>query len=102
MSATPLGVIIGSVIGGAATERKPLPLDKALQLELERQGFHVTQIYRHGPNRLRVLISQHESFWTLDSRAPTNSQMSADDIDDWLYGDLIDFQLKLVAGEAAC
>jgi hypothetical protein len=92
-SQTPAGALIGGLVGKAATPQNPLPLELALRNALLPKGFSLAQLYRHGPRRVRILINRGDGYWTLESQMPLYLGLGQDDIDDWLYGDLLDYQL---------
>lgn len=95
----PVGALIGALLGHAVSPREPFPLETALRESLHPYGLTLLQLYRYGPRKVRILVGQGASFWTLESEAPPHPALSQDDVDDWLYGDLIDYQFpKLYKG----
>lgn len=87
------GALLGAMAGGLATKEQPVPLDRALRDAFSAAGATLHQIYRHGPHRVRVLFNYAGQFWTIESTAPQPLVLQ-DEIDDWLFGDLVDYQLR--------
>ncbi len=85
------GAFIGGALGGLATKEQPVTLERALRDGFSAVGANLISMYRHGPMHVRVLYNYKGQFWTIDSIAPFMG--SQDDLDDWLFGDLVDHQL---------
>jgi hypothetical protein len=89
----PVGVLAGGALGHGAETPPSLPLDVALQAEFKKQGVTLIQLYRRGPFRLEALFLAHGGYWTVASAAPQVPGWHQIDLDDWLFGDLVDGQL---------
>lgn len=89
----PVGLLAGGALGHGAETPLPLPLDVALQAEFKKQGVTLIQLYRRGPFRLDVLFLAHGNYWTVTSTAPRAPGWYQADLDDWLFGDIVDCQL---------
>ncbi len=93
------GDLNDGLFGHPATSEEPLPLTVALQKEIDRAGCKMIEFYRCGPYVVKVLLDYKGGFWTLCSEAPKVDGWEVENLEDWLFGDLIDFQLpqKLLA-----
>jgi hypothetical protein len=89
----PVGALAGGFFGHSATNDEPLPLTVALQQEFERAGCKMIEFYRQGPYVAEVLFDYGGGFWTLRSQAPQTEGWNVENLEDWLFGDLIYFQL---------
>lgn len=89
----PFGVVAGGALGHSAETSTPLPLEAALHAEFTNRGATLVQLYRRGPFRADVLFLSHGRYWTLSTTAPRVPGWQQTDLDDWLFGDLVDAQL---------
>jgi hypothetical protein len=89
----PVGILAGGALGHGAETQPPLPLDTSLQSAFASLGVKLIQVYRRGPFRLEALFLSHGSYWTVASEAPRVPGWQQIDLDDWLFGDLVEFQL---------
>lgn len=85
------GAAIGGVLGGLATKEQPVPLERALRDAFTAFGANIVSVYRHGPAHVRVLFNYQDQFWTVESIAEFAASQEA--LDDWLFGDLVDYKL---------
>lgn len=92
LTENPIGAITGGAIGNALIN-KPLPLEAAIRAHFTKLGLPVIGFYRLGPRMAKVLFHYHDQFWTVTSSAPDSPDWKLDDLDDWLYGDIIENQL---------
>jgi hypothetical protein len=97
-TANPLGAVAGGAIGSALSNQ-PLPLETALRAYFTQIGLPVIGFYRLGPRAAKVLFSHHNQFWIVESHAPDNPNWTPNDLDDWLYGDIVENQLPTKLGE---
>lgn len=88
----PVGAIAGGAVGNVLTTQ-PLSLDAAIRAHFATLGLAVIGFYRLGPRAAMVLFRHHDKFWTVGSSAPDDSNWMSDDLDDWLYGDIVANQL---------
>lgn len=72
----------------------PLSLEEALQAEFTARRIKLIQLYRGGPYQLEVLFFANGGYWTVASTAPQTPGWHQIDLDDWLFGDLVDVQLE--------
>lgn len=80
---------IGGGLMGAALMNQPLSLNQALRQKFTENNLEVVNFYRLGRLGVKILFRYQNAYWTLESRAPQTPLMSAEQIEDWLYGDLI-------------
>lgn len=89
------GALIGGVLGAALSPTPPvLALKEALGQALLERGVVLVNFYRHGPFTAAVLFSNGAGYWTIESHAPRHPDWTQAALDDWLYGDLVDVQLR--------
>jgi len=84
----PIGIIAGGVIGNALANQPP-ELETAIRSYFSQKNLPVISFYRLGPHAARVLFSYLNQYWIVESHAPQNPNWTAEGLDDWLYGDLI-------------
>lgn len=88
-----LGENAGSAIGGgllgAALMNQPLSLNQALRQKFTENNLEVINFYRLGRFGVKILFRYQNAYWTLESHAPQTPLMTTEQIEDWLYGDLI-------------
>jgi hypothetical protein len=89
----PGGAIAGGALGGALAN-KPSELPQAIRQRFSETGLEVVQYYRLGRFGAKVMFKYGDIFVAIESHAPQSPEMSPDQIDDWLYGDLTEQQLK--------
>jgi hypothetical protein len=89
----PGGAIAGGALGGAITN-KPLELPQAIRQKFAEMGLEVVQYYRLGRFGAKVMFKYGDVFVAIESHAPCFPEMSPEQIDDWLYGDLTEQRLS--------
>jgi hypothetical protein len=94
----PLGILLGGALGHSGETPPPYSLEESLRRAFKERDLQFVELYRHGPFQIEVsfLIDQvinGSVFWTVGSIAPRVSGWKQVDLDDWLYGDLVDEQL---------
>lgn len=82
------GAVAGGAIGGVLTNQ-PLSLHQALRQKFNEKGLQVINFYRLGRFAAKVLFRFQDKYWILESHAPQFPEMEIEQIEDWLYGDLI-------------
>lgn len=87
------GAIAGGLIGEALTNQPPPPLNIAVRQYFSERGLQVAGFYRPSPNVAQVAFGYKGRGWLVESRAPKNVNWTVEDLEDWLYGDLTEFQL---------
>jgi hypothetical protein len=86
------GLLIGGLLGGAVGGSAATPLEAAIRADLASVGLELVTLHRHGRYRVEVLFRRGSDYWTLESRAPRS--LVGEELDDWLYGDFVDVQLR--------
>ena len=86
---------IGGVAGGALANQ-PQPLEMAIRHHLSELGLEVI-FYYPAPRSVKVTFRYDpNAFWTVESIIPDHLQLSTQDAEDWLYGNLITVELPKV------
>lgn len=90
----PVGILVGGALGQAGETPAPIALEDALRGEFVARGVGLVALYRHGPYRLEAVFSTRMAgYWSVSSNAPRVPGWTQVDLDDWLFGDLVDCQL---------
>lgn len=97
ISSTPVGLLAGGALGNLASQ--PLSLEAAIRTYFSKLGLPVIGFYRLGPRAANVLFRYRDQFWTVGSIAPNSPDWKAAELDDWLYGDIIERQLPVKLAE---
>ncbi len=87
------GAITGGTLGGILANQ-PLPLPQAVRQKFIEKGLDVISFYRLGRFAAKILFRYQNVYWTLESHAPQEPEMTLEQIEDWLYGDLTENQLN--------
>ena len=90
------GGLGGAVVGGMAGNelaKQPSSLESAIRTYFEQQKIPMVSFYRHGSKMVKVLFNYRNGYWLITSRAPQHPEWTAESLDDWLYGDITEFQL---------
>lgn len=89
------GALAGGAIGGALANQRQ-PLEMAVRNYFTQKGLEVVFFHR-APRAIRVDFRYAPSaYWTAESVMPDNLNLSPEDRDDWLYGNLIQKELPKV------
>lgn len=86
------GALAGGALGGAMAN-KPTELPQAIRQKFSEMGLEVVQYYRLGRFGAKVMFKYGDVFVAIESHAPSFPEMSPEQIDDWLYGDLTEQRL---------
>lgn len=92
LTENPGGAIAGGALGGAMAN-KPPELPQAIRQKFSEIGLEVVQYYRLGRFGAKVMFKYGDVFVAIESHAPRLPEMSPEQIDDWLYGDLTEQRL---------
>jgi hypothetical protein len=87
------GVALGGAIGGLLGNR-PLELSQALRQAFAAKGFEIVHFYRLGRFGAKLIFKFGNTYVSLESHAPRQPEMSLEQIEDWLYGDLTENKLN--------
>lgn len=86
------GAILGAA-GGSALANQPQNLEAAVRDYFTKQNLQVV-FFNRSPRSIKVTFrSNDDAYWTVESILPDNITLSADDTDDWLYGNLVKKEL---------
>ncbi|HEX8500961.1 MAG TPA: hypothetical protein VF659_10265 [Pyrinomonadaceae bacterium] len=89
------GALIGGMAGGALASQRQ-PLEMAIREHFKAKGLEVI-FYYPAPRGVKVTFRDStDTYWTVESVMPDHFQLSAEDGADWLYGNLITFELPKV------
>jgi hypothetical protein len=87
--------LLGGAAGTALANQKQ-PLEMAIREYFKQNGLEVIFFYP-APRAIKVTFrSDSNTYWTVESVLPDNWQLSPDDRDDWLYGNLIQNELPKI------
>lgn len=87
----PGGAILGGIAGSALTNQ-PLNLEAAVRNYFLQQNLPVVSVCR-SPGSIEVLFKIGNQFWTVKSGLPDSLSLEKEDIEDWLYGNLVKNEL---------
>jgi hypothetical protein len=96
-TANPIGIIAGGAVGNALGNQ-PQPLEAAIRSYFTKKDLPVIGFYRLGPHAAKVLFSYLNQYWIVESHAPQNPNWTAEQLEDWLYGDLVQTLGSKLAG----
>jgi hypothetical protein len=86
------GAILGGVAGNALANKRQ-PLEMAVREHFAKNNLEVIFFHR-APRAVKVVFRYRaNAYWTVESVVPDNLNLSAEDIEDWLYGNLVMNQL---------
>ena len=92
LSKNAAGTAVGSTIGGILADQ-PAQLPDAVRQKFAEKGYPILQFYRNGRFGAKVTFKFNDIFVILKSQAPRSPEMTTEQINDWLYGDLTEQQL---------
>jgi hypothetical protein len=64
-------------------------LEQAIRGELNKLNIEVVWFERPGRHRCLVSAKRGTHYWTYESRCSFASELSQDDLDDWLFSDAV-------------
>lgn len=80
--------LVGGAAGGALASQRQ-PLEMAIREHFNKNNLPVIFFHR-APRAVKVTFSYHPSaFWTVESVMPDGLNLTPEDTDDWLYGNLV-------------
>ncbi len=89
------GALAGGVIANAVASRKQ-PLEMAVRNYFAQNGLEVI-FFQRAPRKASVGFRYAPgAFWTIESIMPDDLNLSPEDRDDWLYGNLVQKELPKV------
>jgi hypothetical protein len=87
------GTLAGSTIGGLLANH-PLSLPDAVRQKFQEKGYPILQFYRNGHFGAKVTFKFQNIFVILKSQAPRFPEMTLEQLEDWIYGDLTEQKLE--------
>lgn len=82
------GALIGSAAGNILANQRQ-PLEMSIREHFKKNHLDVI-FFQRAPRSVKITFSYRPSaFWTVESVLPDHLNMSPEDADDWLYGNLI-------------
>ncbi len=92
LSRNATGTLAESTIGGLLANQ-PLSLPDAVRQKFHEKGYPILQFYRNGRFGAKVTFKFQNTFVILESQAPRLSEMTLEQLEDWIYGDLTEQKL---------
>lgn len=90
------GAMLGMLAGAGV---KPVSLERALQIALKAIGVDFVSLRRHGRYRAQVVFQTSKGFKVVEVTADPSLEWDSDDLDDWLYVQLVMGVLHKVEGK---
>lgn len=86
--------VLNKNIGNAGNVllNQPMSLEWSVRNYFAQKNLSVIFFYR-SPKSIEVLFKSHNQFWTVKSSVPKSLTLEMEDIEDWLYGNLIKKEL---------
>jgi hypothetical protein len=85
------GAILGG-LAGRAMSNQSLPLETAVRNYFLLNNLLVIFFYR-SPKSIEVTFKAYNQFWTVKSSIPDSLNLNPEDVEDWLYGNLVKNEL---------
>ena len=87
-----VGAVIGGLAGNALANQ-PQNLEFAVRDYFAKKGLQVAFFYR-APRAIKVTFQYgNNAYWTTESVMPDELNLSPEDAEDWIYGNLIEKEL---------
>lgn len=87
----PLGAVLGGLAGNALAHQ-PLNLEAAVRNYFLQNNLPVIFVYR-SPKAIEVVFKYNNQFWSVKTVVPDTLQLKPEDVEDWLYGNLVKNEL---------
>lgn len=87
----PGGAILGGIAGNALTNQ-PMPLESAVRNYFLQNNLSVIFFYR-ARKSIEIVFNLYDQFWSVKSNAPASLDLEPEDVEDWLYGNLVKKEL---------
>lgn len=88
LTANPPGALAGGALGNSPASQAQ-PLEAAIRAYFASKNLPLVAFYRLGPLAAKVLFNHHNQFWIVETHAPASDSWTNEQLEDWLYGDLI-------------
>lgn len=91
-----IGAAAGGILGavGTAAMSRPMSLDHALRTALAKLGASFVSLRYYGRHEARLVFESNGGFDVATAQADASRTWTTDDLDDWLYGVLINEVVK--------
>lgn len=90
------GALLGGVAGNALADQRQ-PLETAVRQYFTQNGLEVIFFHR-APRAAKVTFRYGtNAYWTIESVMPDELKLPHEDVEDWLYGNLIKKELPKAA-----
>lgn len=87
---------VGAILGGLAGNvlaNQPQNLEFAIRDYFAKTGLQVAFFYR-APRAIKVRFTpNNNAYWTIESVMPNGLNLSPEDTEDWLYGNIVEKEL---------
>ena len=91
LTENPGGAVLGGLAGNVLANQS-LPLENAVRNYFAQKSLPVIFFYR-SPKAIKIIFSLFGQFWTVESSVPDLLNLAKEDVEDWLYGNLIKNEL---------
>jgi len=85
------GAILGGIAGNTLSNQ-PMSLEWSVRNYFAQNNLLVISFYR-SPKSIEVLFKSNNQFWTVKSVVPDLLSLNKEDVEDWLYGNLVKKEL---------
>jgi len=90
------GVLLGGVAGSALANQRQ-PLESAVRQYFAQNNLEVIFFHR-APRAVKVTFRYgSNAYWTIESVMPDELKLPHEDVEDWLYGNLVKKELPKAA-----
>lgn len=94
------GALLGGVLGSAFDSEEKLPLQQAVAIAARNNSLHIVSFRRPDLMSASVVFRINDQYFSFLSRVPRNPDLTLEDIEDWLYGDIIEYGFKAAVKSA--
>lgn len=85
------GITIDNILAN-----QPLSLPDAVRQKFKEKGYPILQFYRNGRYVAKTTFKFQNIFVILESQAPRLPEMTLEQLEDWIYGDLTEQKLESI------
>lgn len=85
------GAILGGIAGNTLSNQ-PMPLEWSVRNYFAQKNLLFKFFYR-SPKSIEVVFKSYNQFWSVKSSVPDSLSLKKEDVEDWLYGNLIKKEL---------
>lgn len=91
---TILGALIGGLIGSAFSNTGKAPLQNAIVSFAKACNLELVSFRRPSRRSVAVILRVRDEYFSFLSTAPNHSDLTDEDIEDWLFGDVVEYGFK--------